>query len=95
MSHGFLLYALEITVDVRFAFRAGTDCGGGRCPSKRFAVGIQEALFGVGTLILLALLIYGVVVAGRRRHNARADAIARRNLEKTTPQVERRPNEIT
>ncbi len=53
-------------------------------------MGIQEALFGVGTLILLALLIYGVVVAGRRRRNARADAIARRNLEKTTPQVERR-----
>ena len=52
-------------------------------------MGIQEALFGVGTLVLLAL-IYGVVVAGRRRRNARADAVARHNLEKTTPQVERR-----
>jgi hypothetical protein len=57
---------------------------------RGFDMGIQEALFGVGTLVLLALLIYGAVVAGRRRRNARADAVARHNLEKTTPQVERR-----
>jgi hypothetical protein len=59
-------------------------------PAKGFVMGIQEALFGFGTLILLALLIYGVVVAGRRRRNAAADAVAKRNLEKTGPQVERR-----
>ena len=53
-------------------------------------MGIPEALFGVGTLILLALLIYGAVGAGRRRRNARADAIAKRNLEQATPRVERR-----
>lgn len=53
-------------------------------------MGIQEALFGVGTLVLLGLLIYGVVVAGRRRRNAAADVIAKRNLEQATPRVERR-----
>lgn len=58
-------------------------------------MGIQEALYGVGTLVLLGLLIYGVVVAGRRRRNAAADAVAKRNLDKTTPHIERRPNEIT
>jgi hypothetical protein len=44
-------------------------------------MGIQELLFsGVAVIVLLAALIYGSVVAGRRRENAATDAATRRNF---------------
>ena len=52
-----------------------------------------EVVWGIGILILLCLLIFGVTVAGRRRRNAQADAIARQNLEKTTPKIDN-PEEL-
>lgn len=46
-------------------------------------MGIQEALFGVGALALLAGLIYASIVSGRRRRNGAANAATRRNFDKT------------
>lgn len=45
-------------------------------------MGIQEALFGVGALILLAILVYGVRRGKRpRRTEGAADEATRRNFD--------------
>lgn len=46
-----------------------------------FEIG-PEFLYGVGAAILLAALIYGSIVAGRRRRSASADEATRRNFDK-------------
>jgi hypothetical protein len=51
----------------------GTDLG--------FHLG-PEILYGVGAAILLGALIYGSIVAGRRRRSVSADAATRRNFDK-------------
>jgi hypothetical protein len=45
-------------------------------------MGLQEFLYGVGTVVLLAALIYGASVAGRRRRNPASDEATRRNFDK-------------
>jgi hypothetical protein len=46
-------------------------------------MGIQEALYGVGALILLLVLIYGVLRSRRpRRMEAAADEATRRNFDR-------------
>jgi len=46
-------------------------------------MGVQELLFGVGTLLLLGALVYGVMRAGRKRQTSRQEIEAtRRNFDK-------------
>lgn len=45
-------------------------------------MGLQELLYGVGTVILLAALIYGVARAGRKRQNRAQIEATRRNFDK-------------
>ena len=46
-------------------------------------MGIQELLFGMGTLLLLAALAYGVMRAVRKRQTTRPEIEAtRRNFDK-------------
>ncbi len=46
-------------------------------------MGLQELLYGVGTLLLLGALIYGVMRAGRKRQTSRREIEAtRRNFDK-------------
>lgn len=46
-------------------------------------MGIQETLYGVGALILLIILIYGVLRSRRpRRTEAAADRATRRNFDR-------------
>ena len=45
-------------------------------------MGIPEALYGIGALILLGALAYGAMLAGRRRRSAAGDAATRRNFDK-------------
>lgn len=47
------------------------------------AMGIQEALFGAGALILLAILVYGVRRSKRpRQAQGTADEATRRNFDR-------------
>ena len=46
-------------------------------------MGIQELLWGVGTIALLLALIYGVMRAGRKRQTTKPEIEAtRRNFDK-------------
>ncbi|MDO9413134.1 MAG: hypothetical protein Q7T81_11225 [Pseudolabrys sp.] len=45
-------------------------------------MGLQELMYGLGAVVLLAALIYGTSVAGKRRRSAAADAATRRNFDK-------------
>ncbi|HWK94121.1 MAG TPA: hypothetical protein VNR39_01740 [Pseudolabrys sp.] len=46
-------------------------------------MGIQELLYGVGTVLLLGALVYGVMRAGRKRQTTRREIEAtRRNFDK-------------
>jgi hypothetical protein len=45
-------------------------------------MGLQEFLFGVGTVALLVALIFATMRAGRRRRNAASDDATRRNFDK-------------
>lgn len=45
-------------------------------------MGLQEVMYGLGALVLLAALIYGTTVAGRRKRSAASDAATRRNFDK-------------
>lgn len=46
-------------------------------------MGLQELLYGVGTVLLLGALIYGAMRAGRRRQTGRREIEAtRHNFDK-------------
>lgn len=45
-------------------------------------MGLQELLFGVGTVLLLAALAYGVMRAGRKRETPQQIEATRRNFDK-------------
>ena len=45
-------------------------------------MGIPEALYGLGTVALLAALIYGVVLAGRKKASRQSIEATRRNFDK-------------
>lgn len=45
-------------------------------------MGIQELLYGVGALALLAALVYGVARAGRKRETPTQVEATRRNFDK-------------
>ena len=45
-------------------------------------MGIQEAMYGMGAVVLLAVLLYATIRAGRTRRSAASDAATRRNFDK-------------
>lgn len=45
-------------------------------------MGIPEAMYGLGAAILLAVIVYATMVAGRRRRTPVSDAATRRNFDK-------------
>jgi len=45
-------------------------------------MGVQELLYGIGTVILLGALIFGVIRAGRKRQNRAQVEATRRNFDK-------------
>jgi hypothetical protein len=45
-------------------------------------MGLQELLYGVGAIALLAALAYGVARAGRKRQTPREVEATRRNFDK-------------
>lgn len=45
-------------------------------------MGIPEALYGLGALILLGALVYGVARAGRKKPSAAAVEATKRNFDK-------------
>ena len=45
-------------------------------------MGIQELFYGLGAVVLLGALIFGVMRAGRRRQNQAQVEATRRNFDK-------------
>lgn len=45
-------------------------------------MGLQELMYGAGAGILLVALIYGSIIAGRRRRSPASDEATRRNFDK-------------